>query len=594
MRLSRPFFRLGVAFDHERMRLEVESFPADAWARHPMAIPGNSALRLISVGGAENDEVDGRMASTKHLESAPYLRQVLSSFGVVWGRTRLMRLAAGASVTPHADINHHWFSRVRLHIPILTLPEVRFYCGDESVHMGPGEAWLFDNWRRHRVVNPTSFERIHLVADTSGGSSFWQFVARSQLSGVSDVIHRFDPDSDATPLTEQTLRRPIMPPAEVDLLILDLRAELGSLKGDSRQDELQMYHALLDNFCKDWRQIYLLRGEDISGRLDFIKLRDNMREASARLAGDIVMKSNGVNAHSVLEARVLRPMIGRMQSLDRPIFIVAAPRSGSTLLFETLAVSSGLNTLGGEAHWLVENVSGLHVGSKNVNSNRLDSSFASDSVLEQILVTIADKLIDASGNRMALGPGIRFLEKTPKNALRIPFFCSLFPDAQFIFLWREPCGNISSIIDAWQSGNFKTYNGLEGFDGPWSLVLPPDWKSMNGRPIEEIAAFQWNSVNKSIVDDLNALPTSRWTVLEYDELTSQPTQAIEQLCAFMGIEVDESLRQRLSSALPLSRYTQTAPMRTKWHRNFEAVTRVLPSVDGTWRQLRELYAASKR
>ena len=45
--------------------------------------------------------------------------------------------------------------------------------------------------------------------------------------------------------------------------------------------------------------------------------------------------------------------IARAQ-LQQPLFIVAAPRSGSTLLFETLAVTPQLCTLGGEAHWLVE------------------------------------------------------------------------------------------------------------------------------------------------------------------------------------------------------------------------------------------------
>jgi hypothetical protein len=43
-------------------------------------------------------------------------------------------------------------------------------------------------------------------------------------------------------------------------------------------------------------------------------------------------------------------------------------------------------------------------------------------------------------------------------------------------------------MEAWRSGNWKTYNGLHGFDGPWSLLLPPGWQQMNGKPLEEIAA----------------------------------------------------------------------------------------------------------
>ena len=39
-----------------------------------------------------------------------------------------------------------------------------------------------------------------------------------------------------------------------------------------------------------------------------------------------------------------------LQRFDRPIFIVSSPRSGTSLLFETLAQSPGLLTIGGESH----------------------------------------------------------------------------------------------------------------------------------------------------------------------------------------------------------------------------------------------------
>src|SRR5882724_7553767 len=139
MRLSKPFYRLPVRFDVARLTAELAALAASAWARHPNAIPGNSSLRLISVDGGENDEVDGEMRATPHLAQSPYLRQVLASFGVVWSRSRLLKLAPGAEVPEHADINYHWFNRVRLHIPIETRPEVRFYCGDRGVHMAAGE-----------------------------------------------------------------------------------------------------------------------------------------------------------------------------------------------------------------------------------------------------------------------------------------------------------------------------------------------------------------------------------------------------------------------------------------------------------------------
>ncbi len=181
MRLPKPFYRLPVRFDVPRLAAEVSQLPASAWAPHPNEIEGNSSVRLISADGAENDDVSGRMLVTPHLKAAPYVRQVLASFGVVWSRSRLMRLAPGAVVPLHADINYQWYSRVRLHSPVQTHPDVAFYCGDERVHMAAGEAWLFDNWRLHRVENPSHVERIHLVADTSGTAPFWRLAAQGDM-----------------------------------------------------------------------------------------------------------------------------------------------------------------------------------------------------------------------------------------------------------------------------------------------------------------------------------------------------------------------------------------------------------------------------
>jgi hypothetical protein len=188
--------------------------------------PGNSAIRLISVDGGENDAVNGIMRMTAHLKRSPYLRQVLAGFGVVWSRSRLLRLAAGAVVPAHSDIHYHWFYRVRMHVPIVTLPPVRFTCGAESVHMAAGEAWVFDNWRVHHVENPTDADRVHLVADTWGSAAFWELIAQGAKADAPIQHRNYDPAQTSVPLTERSLLRPVMAPAEMDLLILDLPSEL--------------------------------------------------------------------------------------------------------------------------------------------------------------------------------------------------------------------------------------------------------------------------------------------------------------------------------------------------------------------------------
>src|SRR6202007_1022499 len=84
---------------------------------------------------------------------------------------------------------------------------------------------------------------------------------------------------------------------------------------------------------------------------------------------------------------------------------------------------------------------------------------------------------------------LRLLEKTPKNALRVPFLAAAFPDAIFVSLYRDPRETLSSMLDAWRSGQFVTYPGLPEWSGPpWSLLLIPGWPALAGRPLSEIVA----------------------------------------------------------------------------------------------------------
>jgi LPS sulfotransferase NodH len=274
------------------------------------------------------------------------------------------------------------------------------------------------------------------------------------------------------------------------------------------------------------------------------------------------------------------------KSLESPIFIVAAPRSGSTLLFETLARSEHLCSVGGEAHWLVENHHDLRPGAPGVDSNRLTADHATDAYGNSIISQIAERLVDSGGNTVSPHDNRVFLEKTPKNALRIPFFNHIFPKARFVFLWRDPRENISSVIEAWRSGRFRTYKQVAGFDGPWSLLLPPGYQQCRNRPLEEIAAFQWESTNRIIMGDLENLDPDRSLTVYYGDLIADPAGSVARVLDFTNVQMDPALAHHLQNPLPQSRYTQSAPKPEKWRMNETDIERVLPAVENTWQRLR--------
>jgi hypothetical protein len=277
---------------------------------------------------------------------------------------------------------------------------------------------------------------------------------------------------------------------------------------------------------------------------------------------------------------------------DRPVIILAAPRSGSTLLFETLAAARNTWTIGGESHQIIEGVQSLNPNSGQVDSNRLTADHVNEQLAQFIRSRFARLLKDRDGREFFQHRDIqrlRFIEKTPKNALRLPFMEKVFPDALYIFLFRDVRANLSSMMEAWKARRWVTYPQLKGWQGPpWSLLLPPGWQQLNGRPLEEICAFQWESANRILLDDLEQIPRRRWTTLNYQSLLDDPESAIGQLCDFAGLEMDERLEKRVQRPLPLSRLTHTQPAADKWRKNAAEIESVLGSLAGIELRLQAL------
>jgi hypothetical protein len=134
------------------------------------------------------------------------------------------------------------------------------------------------------------------------------------------------------------------------------------------------------------------------------------------------------------------------------------------------------------------------------------------------------------------------------------------------------------MMEAWRAKGFVTYRQLPGWPGPWSLLLPPGYERVQGKPLEEIVALQWRVANETILDDLADLPRERWTSLRYEDLLRDPKAEVEKLLGFIGLEMDPRLEAYLSRPLPPSRYTQTKPDAGKWKKNAVEIERVMPGI----------------
>ena len=312
MKLQFPFIQLPLRYDADVLAGEVSAIAEASWRAHPQQFVGNSMLPLVAVGGdPANESFAGDMRPTPHLEACPYLRQVIASFGVTVGRSRLMRLSGHAEVSRHVDQGYYWAERVRVHVPIVTQPTVRFECGGAEVNMAAGECWIFDTWRQHNVTNDAVQSRIHLVVDTVGGDRFWDLVARGRPQPLPEGAEAWEPQLVAPQDGEQ----PVLAYESVNVPVVmspwELNAQFGMLFADAvPHPQLGHVQALAARVVRSWRSLWAQYGDAPAGHPRFRALIERFLVESD-LPGPPIMLRNGALLHAVLSIRIGQSAVSR-------------------------------------------------------------------------------------------------------------------------------------------------------------------------------------------------------------------------------------------------------------------------------------------
>ncbi|WP_223032320.1 sulfotransferase family protein [Hanstruepera marina] len=203
--------------------------------------------------------------------------------------------------------------------------------------------------------------------------------------------------------------------------------------------------------------------------------------------------------------------------MKSPIFIFSLPRSGSTLLQRVLMTDSEICSVA--EPWVL--LPQIYMLKKQGTISEFSSLTAYQAITD-FIKNLPNKDIDYNDSLRAFildlyskqcKNGERyFLDKTPRYYLIIDEIIALFPDAKFIFLFRNPLHVYASIIDTW--GN-KRLNKIH----------------RNNRDL--IKGFSALSDGYKKHEDISIC-------IKYEEFVSNPEKELDKISRYLNLKLETS------------------------------------------------------
>ena len=233
------------------------------------------------------------------------------------------------------------------------------------------------------------------------------------------------------------------------------------------------------------------------------------------------------------------------------VVVVAAPRSGAGLLHALWGLDERWGRSGLSSRDPLEEITDALADAGGEWSHRLTPETAGEAGVAAVAAALAEP------------PGWS-IDWAPKSSLRIPLIDAADPDVRFVRVVRDPRRAVASLATAWRSGRFASEPDLPGWWGePWSFPLIPGWPELAGKPLHEVAAVQWFTIDALVRDDLAGVDPGRVVTVRFEDLIADPGAELARVTGELGVE----WAAEIPDPLPLSPLTVTAPDETKWQRD---------------------------
>ena len=255
-------------------------------------------------------------------------------------------------------------------------------------------------------------------------------------------------------------------------------------------------------------------------------------------------------------------MDAAVETGQAPLFLLGAPRSGTTLLYKALCLHpdavyvsnwlrrfprltslAALNRLAGRfpetrrTVWFGADSNAYVYGARRLWRHRLfpmpvegEPLFARCGVVQDGVSPISEDaqraaLRQAFSAIRRSGGGGHVISKRIANNRRISLLAGAFPGARFVHIIRDGRAVALSLsrVDWWRESVVSWYGGT-----------PARWEA-EGRDPWDLCALEWVENLHAVEDGLRAVPSHRVTTLRYEDVVGAPLDALAQIAAFAGL-----------------------------------------------------------
>lgn len=263
----------------------------------------------------------------------------------------------------------------------------------------------------------------------------------------------------------------------------------------------------------------------------------------------------------------------------RPVFILSAPRSGSSYFYEVVRRMKGVFSLTYENdplwHYFfpykrldypTDYIAKSELTPTNIKQIKL--AFFLKYLNRPKYLNRSDIFKKVLLDGLLFRQPIHYVEKTVANCFHLDILLEIFPDALFIHLVRDGRDCVSSMIEGWNSGHFSKrkldYGGPMNISH-WCYPIPPNWQTVVSKPLEEICAWSWLQHNEYVLKKCSEDKSfaSRCLQLKFEDFLADPINQTKSIADFLQLEVSPKTLSFMDKN-QLSWSTITAPKKDKW------------------------------